>query len=78
MSGKLVHVGDAATREMAENGEARNPVFDKAAADAARAAGLSDADIIDMFGYLPPPLFPVESELEEAGAGGPGHAAGRQ
>lgn len=77
MSSKLRHVGEVATREMAENGEASNPVFDKAAADAARAAGLSDADIRDMFGYLPPPLFPVEPELEEA-AGGPGPAAGRR
>jgi hypothetical protein len=76
MSGKLVHVGDAATREMAENGELRNSVFDQAAADAARAAGLSDADIVDMFGYLPPPLFPPEPELEDAAAGG--HGPGRR
>lgn len=73
MNGKLVHVGDAATREMAENGEVRHPVFDKAAADAARAAGLSDAEIVDMFGYLPPPLFPTEPELEEAISGGMEH-----
>jgi hypothetical protein len=77
MSGKLVHVGEAATREMAENGEKQDPVFDRAAADAARAAGLSDADIVDMYGYLPPPLLPTEPELEDAVGGGSAPTLGR-
>lgn len=64
MSGKLMHVGEVATRELAENGEKLDLVFDRAAADAARAAGLSDADIVDMYGYLPPPLLQAELELD--------------
>jgi hypothetical protein len=56
MSSNLIHVGDQATREMAEHGEAPGPVFDQAAADATRAAGLSNADIVELFGYLPMPL----------------------
>jgi len=46
----LMHVGDVATREMAEHGDAPSPVFHQAAMDAARAAGLSDQDIADMYG----------------------------
>jgi hypothetical protein len=56
-NGRQVHIGEQATREMAELGEAPSPTFDSAAADAARAAGLSDEEIVDMFGYLPTPLF---------------------
>ncbi|MFT3940285.1 hypothetical protein [Rhodopseudomonas sp.] len=60
MSAKLAHVGEAATREMAEHGEVRDPVFERAAADAARSAGLSEADIIDMFGCDGMPSFTLE------------------
>jgi hypothetical protein len=77
MSGKLVHVGEAATREMAERGETRDTVFDRAAADAARAAGLSDADIVDMYGYLPQPLLSTDPELEDAVDGGAAPSLGR-
>jgi hypothetical protein len=62
MSGRLVQIGEKATREMAQFGDKVAPEFDSAAADAARAAGFSDAEIIDMMGYLPPPLAPTETE----------------
>lgn len=44
MSGRLVEVGE----------KANSPEFDSAAADAARATGLSDAEIVELIGYLPP------------------------
>lgn len=66
MSGRLVQVGEKATREIAELGNKTVPEFDSAAADAARAAGFSDAEIIEMIGYLPPPLVPNETAESEA------------
>ena len=54
MSGRLVEVGEKATQEIAELGDDISPEFDSAAADAARAAGLSDAEIVELLGYLPP------------------------
>jgi hypothetical protein len=45
----LVSVGELATREMAENGEQPNPAFHQAAIKAARAAGLSDDDIAELY-----------------------------
>ncbi len=66
MSGRLVQVGEKATREIAELGDKTVPEFDSAAADAARAAGFSDAEIIEMIGYLPPPLVPNETAESEA------------
>jgi len=60
MNGRLVQVGEKATRELAEAGGESTPVFDSAAAEAARAARFSDDEIIDMLGYLPPLLVPAE------------------
>jgi hypothetical protein len=74
MIGKLVHVGEKAAREMAEH---RDAAFDSAAADTARARGMSDAQIRDIFGYVPPPLFPAKPELEEA-VGDSDYGAGRR
>lgn len=65
MSGRLVHIGDKATQEFVDLGDEATPEFDRAAADAARAAGLSEDEIAEMFGYLPPapmPLEPAESK----------------
>lgn len=62
---------------MAERGEIQDTVFDRAAADAARAAGLSDADIVDMYGYLPLPLLSTEPEREDAVGGGSAPMLGR-
>lgn len=45
MSGRLVQVGEQATQEIAELGDEVAPEFDSAAAEAARAAGLSDAEM---------------------------------
>jgi hypothetical protein len=67
MSGLIVQVGEKATREMAQFGDKFAPEFDRAAADAARAAGFSDPEIIDMFGYLPSPPVPTETAETEAG-----------
>jgi hypothetical protein len=35
------------------------PEFDGAAAEAARAAGMSDTEIVELLGYLPPPRVSV-------------------
>ena len=69
MSSRLVQIGEKATREIAELGDKAVPEFDSAAAEAARAAGFSDSEIIDLIGYLPRPSVPsepVESEAEAA------------
>jgi hypothetical protein len=47
----MVHVGEAETRRMADEPPTR--VFDAAARDAARAAGMSENEIVEMYG--PPP-----------------------
>jgi hypothetical protein len=49
MSSKLVHVGKLAEAEMADEGYVPNPAFDRAAIKAARAAGLSDDEIKELF-----------------------------
>lgn len=70
MSDRLVQVGEKATQEMAEFGDEAAPEFDSAAAEAARAAGRSEAEIVDILGYLPPPLAPTEpAESEASGSG---------
>ncbi len=53
MSGRLVQVGEKATQEIAELGDEFAPEFAIAAADAARAAGLSDEEVVDIFGHGP-------------------------
>jgi hypothetical protein len=53
MSGRLVQVGEKATQEIAEFGDELTPEFSRAAAEAARAAGLADAEIVELLGYLP-------------------------
>lgn len=70
MSGRLVQVGEKATQEIAERGDEFAPEFDSAAAKAARAAGLSDAEIVELLGYLPPPLVPAEPMESEASGSG--------
>jgi len=47
---KLVHIGETETREMIEDPAPPAPEFDKAARDAARKAGLTEAEIVDAFG----------------------------
>ncbi len=59
MIGQLVQVGEKATQEIAELGDEAAPEFEGAAAEAARAAGLSDAEIVELLGYLPPPPAPI-------------------
>jgi hypothetical protein len=64
MMGRLVPLGEKATQEMvAEN--LPHPTFDSAAADAARKIGFSDEEIVDLLGYLPPPLLSPDEESEE-------------
>ena len=64
--GRLVHIGEKATEEMLA-AKVRNPVFDRAAAIAAKRAGLSDEQIIDLLGYPPPSTFEDEQDQGESG-----------
>ena len=69
MRGKLVHVGEKATLEMIESGHVPSAAFHRAAIKAARAAGLSDADILATYGERPPSS--AEPEMEDAVIGSP-------
>lgn len=64
MSGKIVQIGEKATLEMLDAGHVSSAAFRRSAAKAARAAGLSEADIASIYRRAP-------SEMEDAVADGP-------
>jgi hypothetical protein len=69
MSDKLVQVGEKATLEMIDSGHVPSAAFHRAAIKAARAAGLSDADIAAL--YEQTPASSTESDMEGVAIGGP-------